>query len=236
LKHEPNLARLFLLPVALTRGLIRKASPQIQDAQLFTRALALALLTVCPLRIGSLCSIRIDRHLNWSAGPMKGDLCLEFAEGELKNDEPGSFPIPQDIATLIRLYCVRFRPLLNPRSSPFLFCGKDPARPRDKACLSTQLTKLTFDRLGIRVNPHLYRHIVHLVVLRRFPGAYAMVARVLTHRSIGTTIKNYSHFDGELAMREYQRLVEGIKVGPHQHDANPHLAYSIDRRPRHAGR
>jgi hypothetical protein len=58
-----------------------------------------------------------------------------------------------------------------------------------------------------------HRHLVHLVVLRRFPAAYAMVARILTHRSITTTIQNYSYLDGEIAMRAYQRLVEGVQLG-----------------------
>jgi integrase len=97
---------------------------------------------------------------------------------------------------------------------------------------------LVFDRLGLWVNPHLYRHLVHLVVLRKFPGAYAMVARVLTHRSITTTIQNYSHFDGELAMRAYQRLVEGVK-GSGTCDIGSDLdaiAYSFDREDRIHGR
>jgi integrase len=197
----------------LVRGLIRKSAPTLRDALLFQRALALALLTVCPLRLGALCSLRMDRHFNWSGGGMKGDLIIEFDEGELKNDEPASFPIPREVANLIRIYWTRFRPLQDPRGSPFLFCGQDPNRPKNKITFSTSLTQLVFDRLGLRVNPHLYRHIVHLVVLRKFPGAYALVARVLTHRSIATTIQNYSHFDGELAVRAYQRMVEGVATG-----------------------
>lgn len=239
LKHEVNLARLFLLPTTLTRRLVRKTKPTKRDAQLFQRALALVLLTVCPLRIGSLCAIRIDRHLSWSAGPMKGDLAIEFSDGELKSGEPASFPIPREVAVLIQIYCSRFRPLLNPGRSPFLFCGRDPARPRDKGGFSTMLTRLTFERLGLRANPHLFRHVVHLIVLRRFPGAYAMVARVLTHRSIATTIQNYAHFDGELIMRAYQRMVDDVKEGgPHEPALDPAaVAYTFDReRPRHVGR
>jgi integrase len=231
LKHEGNLVRLFLFPTGLIRGLMRKPTPTPNDAQLFQRALALVLLTVCPLRVGSLCSLRMDRHFNWSGAGMKGDLIIEFAEGELKNDEPASFPIPREIANLIRTYWMRFRPLQDPRGSPFLFCGRDPKRPRSKTGLSTSLTRLVFEKLQLWVNPHLYRHLVHLVVLRKFPGAYAMVARVLTHRSITTTIQNYSHYDGELAMRAYQRLVEGIKGGGSRED-EPDLgaiANSLDR-------
>jgi integrase len=239
LKHEPTLARLFLLPTALARSLLRKPDISPGDARLFQRALALALLTVCPLRIGSLCSIRTDRHLFWSGEAMKGDLVIEFAAGELKGDEPGSFPIPRDIANLIRIYWTRYRPLLDPGASPFLFCTKDPARPKNKGQFSMQLTGLVFARLGLWANPHLFRHVVHLVVLRRFPGAYAMVARVLTHRSIATTVKNYSHFDGEISMRAYQRLVEDVKAGgPRQHTVDAAaVAYGLDReRPNHVRR
>jgi integrase len=241
LKHEGNLARLFLLPIGLIRRLTRKSSPTTKDAQLFQRALALALLTVCPLRVGSLCSLRMDRHFNWSGGAMRGDLIIEFPEGELKNDEPASLPIPSEVANLIRTYWTRFRPLQAPKGSPFLFCGREPDRPKSKEGLSTQLTRLVFDRLGLRVNPHLYRHIVHLVVLRKFPGAYAMVARVLTHRSITTTIQNYSHFDGELSMEAYQHLVQGItgKSGRGREDmpAIGAIAYAVDREDRsHARR
>jgi integrase len=216
---------------------MRKSNPTTRDAQLFQRALALALLTVCPLRIGALCSIEKDRHLNWSGGPFKGDLIIEFAEGELKGDEPASFPIPRDVADLIRIYWTRFRPLQDPRGSPFLFCGKDPSRPRYKGGVSTLLTRLVFERLRLWANPHLFRHCVHLIVLRKFPGAYAMVARVLTRRSITTTIQNYSHYDGELAMRAYQRLVEGIQGGPNDADLNLAAnAYSFDRDSHHVDR
>jgi integrase len=236
LKHEANLARLFLFPTALTRSLMRQPETRLGDAQLFQRALALALLTVCPLRIGALCSISLDRHLSWSAGPMKGDVIIEFAPGELKGDEPGSFPIPRDVANLIRVYCIRFRPLLDPRGSPYLFCGRDPVRARDKGGFSMALTQLIFERLGLWVNPHLFRHIVHLIVLRRFPGAYAMIARVLTHRSIATTIRNYSQFDAEISMRAYQRLVEDVRAGgTHERSAEAAVvAYALDReRPGH---
>jgi integrase len=231
LKHEGNLARLFLLPTGLTRPLTRKPNPTLRDAQLFQRALALAMLTVCPLRIGSLCALRMDRHFNWSSGAMKGDLIIEFNEGELKGDEPASFPLPREVAGLVRTYWTRFRPLQDPQDSPFLFCGRDPSRPRHKCAFSTQLTRLVFEKMNLSVNPHLYRHIVHLVVLRKFPGAYVLIARVLTHRSIVTTIQNYSHYDGEIAMRAYQRLVLGVQGSGPNHDELDvaTIAYGLDR-------
>ena len=76
-----------------------------------------------------------------------------------------------------------------------------------------QLSRLVHHKLGFEVNPHLFRHMVHLIVLNRFPGAYAMVARVLTHRALETTIRNYSYLDGEISMRVYQDLVMDVQKG-----------------------
>jgi integrase len=173
----------------------------------------------------------MDRHFNWSGGAMKGNLIIEFNEGELKGNEPASFPIPRDVAGLIRTYWTHFRPLQDPQGSPFLFCGRDASRPRNKSSFSTLLTRLVFEKMGLAVNPHLYRHIVHLVVLRKFPGAYALIARVLGHRSIVTTIQNYSHYDGELAMGVYQRLVLGVQARSPNDDESglATIAYGLDR-------
>ncbi len=207
LKNEATLAKLLLMPSALARSILKRGSTTRRDAVEFQRALALAILTVCPLRVGSLCRIRLDQHMHWSGPGQTGSLILDFKAGELKNSEPASFPLPDETTKLIRRYITEFRPHLDPGGSQFLFPGRDPNRHRDVSGFSSALTEMAFQRIGVRVNPHLYRHIVHLVVLRRFPGAYAMVARILTHRSIATTTANYAHFDAEVALRAYQRLV-----------------------------
>ncbi len=213
LRHDANLARLFLLPFALDRELSKVSTPKRVHALLMQWTVALCILTFCPLRISALCSIRLDRHLNWARPGMKGSLRLEYGEGELKNGEPASLPLPAECARMIRNYVHKFRHLLADDSDPHLFSGASAAHPKLPGVLSGQLSRLIDDRTGLPVNPHLYRHIVHLIVLRRFPGAYAMVARVLTHRSIATTIKNYSYFDAELATAAYQKLVAQVQDG-----------------------
>lgn len=217
LKDEANLARLFLLPFVLEKELAKIRKPKRRrDALLMQWTVALCILMFCPLRISSLSLIRLDRNLSWARPDMRGSLILKFAAGELKNGEPASLPLPPECARLIREYITRFRPVLTPEERPFLFPGASGEKPKLSGVLSGQISRLIDDRIGLPVNPHLYRHVVHLIVLRRFPGAYAMVARVLTHRSIATTIKNYSHFDVEIAMRAYHRLVRSVQDGTHE--------------------
>lgn len=213
LKHERNLAGLFLLPFALERELKKVKTPDRRDALLMQWAVALMILVFCPLRIESLCSLRIDRHLRWSGDDMSGDLNLEFAEGELKNGQAATLPLPRECARIIRAYVRRFKHLLSTPDDPHLITGADPSRPKRPWVMSTQIKRLIFDRLGLDVNVHLFRHVVHLVVLKRFPGAYGMIARVLTHRGITTATKNYAEYDATLSVAAYADLVRAVQMG-----------------------
>lgn len=228
-RDEANLARLFLLPFALAKELQKCAKPTRGEALSMQWALALMILTFCPLRISSLCHLRIDRHLVWTRPGMKGELRLKFARRELKNDAPEILPLPPECARLVRIYLERFRPKLCPNSSPFLFPGSVPDKCKQRGVLTDQIQTLIFKRTGFEVNPHLYRHLVHIVILTRFPGAYAMISRVLTHRSLDTARKNYAYFDTELSMNSYHKLIRGVIEGSATQATVSQTAYDIDR-------
>ena len=102
-------------------------------------------------------------------------------------------------------------------SSPFLFPGRSEDRCKQRGVLSGQLQSPDLQAHRFEVNPHLYRHLVHLVVLTRFPGAYAMISRVLTHRSLETAKKNYADFDVELSMKAYHELIRDVQSGRATH-------------------
>lgn len=213
LKHERNLAILFLLPFALQKEVDKLDKPKRADALMMQWAVALMILMFCPLRIDSLCSLRLDKHLRWSRPGMRGSLNLEFGDGELKNGESATLPLPVECARIIRAYVVRYKALLSPSHDVHLFPGEKCEAPKRSGVLSTQLKKLIFARLGFDVNAHLYRHVVHLVVLKRYPGAYGMIARILTHKSINTAMRNYAEYDASLSVAAYADLVRQVQVG-----------------------
>ena len=214
LKDQANLAKLLLLPHAVLRPLKRVQSPTRREALEYSLGLVLMILTYCPLRIGSLCSLRIDKHLKWSKPDMGGELLLCFEKGELKNGEPCDLPLPPDCAAAIRTFILRFRPLLLTSRSPYILPSIHHDKPKWKGDVARQLKTLIFDRTGFTVNPHIFRHVVHLVVLNRFPGAMAMVSRVLTHRSLDTAVRNYAYYDVEISMRAYQQLISDAQMPP----------------------
>jgi hypothetical protein len=229
LREEANLARLFLLPFALAKEAEKASAPTRGLALLMQWAVALMILTFCPIRITSLCHLRTDRHLKWTRPGMKGDLHLEFERRELKGEAPEILPLPRECAQLIRTYLTRFRPTLDPGDSVFVFSGRDPSRGKLRGVLADQLQSLIFKRTGFDVNPHLYRHLVHLVVLTSFPGAYAMISRVLTHRSLETAKRNYAYFDVELSHKAYHKLIRDIQLGRSKSASAAEVAYNIDR-------
>ena len=137
---------------------------------------------------------------------------------------------PRNCADLIRLYLREYQPRLAKGGSPYLFPSDLPDRPKRADTLSKQLARLIRRTIGLEVNPHLYRHLVHLVVLNRYPGAYAMVSRVLGHKSLQTAISNYAGEDIAIAMRAFQTLVTEVATGRSPRASGVAVAYALNDR------
>jgi integrase len=228
LRDERTLARLFLLPGKIRKDVAGKAAITRADALLMQHAVALMILTYAPLRIGNLAQIHVERNLRWSGPNMTGTLVLDIDGAEVKNGQTLSFPLPADCADLVREYLRTFQPRLVRGSSPYLFPSDLPGRPKRGDTLGKQLSRLIRRSIGLEVNPHLYRHLVHLVVLNRYPGAYAMISRILGHKSLQTAIANYAGEDIAIAMRAFHELIAEAMSG-HARRAGLHeIAVGLD--------
>lgn len=229
-RDEKNIVRLFLLPGKLIKEVAQGKIGGRNANLLMQQAVALSILTYCPLRMDTLVALREDTNLRWTAPNMRGKLVLDIERGIVKNDLPLSFPLPDECADLVRSYLRRHRDGLLFPVSPFLFPSRDPAKHKQTSQFAVQLSRLIFEELGLRITPHTYRHIVHLVVLQRFPGAYAMIGRILGHTRLATTLRNYAHEDTAIALKLYQEMVgdemAGRGIG---HTADPSArAYALN--------
>jgi integrase len=213
LRDERNLARLFLLPGKIRKEIEGRSEVTCADALLMQHAVALMILTYAPVRIGNLAQIHVERHLRWAGPNMTGTLVLDIDGAEVKNGQTLSFPLPADCAALVRDYLRSYQPRLVPAPSPYLFPSDLPGRPKRADTLGKQLSRLVRRSIGLEVNPHLYRHLVHLVVLNRYPGAYAMISRILGHKSLQTAISNYAGEDIAIAMRAFHALIAEAMTG-----------------------
>ena len=206
-RDDANVAKLFLLPQALAASLESSTFDKRIDAHLMMLVAALTILTHCPLRINTLGRLRISQNLRWTEAGRRGKLVIDIEAEVVKNEQILSFPMPDQSAHYIRRYIHDARARLNFPQSDFLFPSGDPARPKHPSTLAEQLSKLIKQQTGLTVNVHLYRHLVHLIVLRKFPGAYALVSRILGHKHLETTLQNYACEDTNIAMAVFHELV-----------------------------
>ncbi len=211
LRDPVNLAKLFMLPNKIHKTVESKLKSSRSDALLMQHAVGLSVLTYAPIRISNLASLNCDHHLQWTQQGQSGELVIDFDGDEVKNNQSLSFPLPRDCANLIRLYLRKYRPLLAAESSRYLFPGPFSDRPKRADTLSKQLSRRIRTTIGLQVNPHLYRHLVHIIVLQRFPGAYAMVSRILGHKSLQTAIANYAAEDINISMQAFQDLIQEVR-------------------------
>ena len=205
-----NFRRLVMLPTQeetrarRMRPLNRKAGLRLQIA------IALDLLLLTGMRIGNLAGLQLDRDLHWSRGGGNGVLHISVAAERVKNELALEYEINADSAGRIKRYIEQYLPLLTDGPCQFLFPGRH-GRPKDPGTLGKQVSRLIRARLGLDVNPHLFRHLGGLKLLELHPGAYELVSRHLGHASRETAYRHYSGLEAAQAHQILDDLVTGIR-------------------------
>jgi integrase len=131
----------------------------------------------------------------------------------VKNDVAIEAELPSDTVKLLDFYLGRYRPLLLTCPSPWLFpSSRDGAKSRH--ALGIQISKFLLRECGLRINPHLFRHIDTKLYLKAHPGAYGVMRLVLAHRSVDTTTRSYCGTETAAAMRHFDEHVLRLRASP----------------------
>ena len=199
-----NLLALVRLPGTLVNIAERHPHPY-QAAVLVQMAVAIEILLMTGLRINNLANLDIERHLV-RPSRRKPDLHIVIAGEEVKNREPLDYPLPAESVALIERYLEEFRPRLARDGSTALFPGRGRA-PKALNALRQQIIGVVFQYTGLRVNPHLFRHIGAKSFLDAHPGQHEVTRRVLAHRSIETTTAFYTGCETAAAVRHYDETI-----------------------------
>ncbi len=169
-------------------------------------ALAVELLLHAPMRITNLASLQLDRHLRWEKAGRKGSLSISIAGHEVKNGEPLNFPFPAPVSNMVRTYLEKFRPRLFKGQNNYLFPSRNGKAKRSDT-LGKQISKGIWDTRGLRVNPHLIRHIVAKQLVESMPGNYELPRRILGHKNSDTTFMYYEGNETKPAIEYWQNLL-----------------------------
>ena len=187
------------------------ASSPLQAARLARDAVAIELLLMAPLRVGNLAELDLEQHLLCPS--RTSNLMHVVIPGRrVKNIEELEYPLPAASIDLLQRYLQRYRPSLAQLGSTALFPARDGGAKTGQI-LGQGLSKTIFKHTGLRVNPHLFRHIAAKLYLNEHPGGYEAIRRVLGHRSIETTTGFYTGLETAAAVRHFDKTILGLRKG-----------------------
>jgi integrase len=153
-------------------------------------AVAVATLTVAPVRAANLASIRFGTNLNKPGGP-DTDYLLVFPDYDVKNRVDLTFELEASVTAVIDEYVQDHRTsVMRGSNEDWLFPG-EAGGPKDAHLFGIQITNRIQKVTGLRMTLHQFRHALAAVYLKDHPGDYETVRRFLGHRSIRTTVKFY---------------------------------------------
>lgn len=197
--------RLIALPAVLADQARTRRMSMGRRVQKFQVAVAIELLLVAPLRLQNLSTLRFDEQLVWPNGP-GGALFIVLRDQETKNAEPLEYEVPEHARTLLAEYRDRYRVLLKPGSSQWLFV-REAGAPTSAATLRDGIVKAIRREVGIEMTPHMFRHFAAQVMLNANPGAYPMVMDLLGHKNLKTTASFYSGRRSRQAGKVYDEVL-----------------------------
>jgi integrase len=204
-----NLALLMHLPDRL-RALSMQPGPKPRSAALYMQsAVAIEILIMCPMRIGNLVNLDINRHLRWIKDKGKRRLVITIPGDEVKNGSPLRYELEGTSAVLVSEYMERARLELCSQPSTALFPRMNGG-PRNPGDLSQQIKRHFFEQTGLVVNAHLFRSLAGKIHNLVNAGDAATISHVLGDR-IGTVMKSYTQFEQKAALDHYQSSVNSVR-------------------------
>ena len=191
-----------------------RARAPVQSAVKAQIAVAIALLTIVPVRIKNLTEIRLGLNLSKPGGP-GSDYWLNFPDYDVKNRMKLEYALDEYITPLIDEYVHDFwRTLLRGRNEDYLFPGLRSGA-KGKVSFSGQISKRVLKLTGLRITSHQFRHAAGAIILQEQPGNYELVRQILGHRSLSTTIRCYIWLKNVQAHQIYQKIVrKRLKIDP----------------------
>jgi Phage integrase family len=200
-------SRVVQLPLAMmATARSQQANQPIRAAVTAQLAVAIAILTFAPVRLANLTAIKLGFNLIKPGGP-NSNYWLVFPNYDVKNRVKLEYPLEQHITRLIDEYVHDFRPaLLRGRNEDWLFPGQRSGA-KGKVSFSGQITERVYKATGLLMTVHQFRHAAGAIILKRRPGEYELVRRLLGHRNVQTTINAYVGLENIQASEIFSEMV-----------------------------
>lgn len=197
-----------ILQWALTRmDAIRLAPPKRDWAGSYRDALMIGLLAVCPVRLGNLTMIELDRHLI----RINKAFHLRFAGGETKTGHALDLPVLDALTEPINHYLDAVRPVLLAGENHPRFWITRYGQPMNNKMMHLAITRTTERAFGRPINPHLFRDCAATFVALEDPEHIGIAGPLLGHVDLRTTQKHYIQANQMIAGRRLNHSVARLR-------------------------
>lgn len=198
------------LLLSLPDTLMKRANenPTRRDSALAAmHAAALTILLSCPMRIKNLAGLDLDKHLIVTRSGTHTLYSIRIEGIEVKNGEPIEVKLNTRSSKLLHRYVMQFRPQVSLMEGRALFPRNSDGKPRAPSNFGGELTQRVLRETGLKVHPHLFRHIAAKLYLEERPGDFETVRRLLKHKRLQTTMDFYASLSNQWAHDHYDEVV-----------------------------
>jgi integrase len=209
---ERNLGLLLHLPARVLRKLRAKRLLRGDDAREMRNAVMIELELVTAMRRYNLTRLRTDLHLQPVRTADGERLFLDLDGREVKNSEYLGYPLPAATSDLLRFYLDKCRPILSRAPQGWFFPGQTPGESLNEEHVSRIIMKTVFERTGLKLTAHAFRHLVGMVHLKENPGELEVLRRFYGHRDIDVTANNYAGFDATAAAQRVDSTILALRT------------------------
>ncbi|TYB81716.1 site-specific integrase [Maritimibacter fusiformis] len=166
-------------------------------------------------RRANITGIRLS-WISWAGGTARIIVPNVQVKGRDSDDPDLHIPLDEHASARLKSFIEKVRPKAlraGDDENPFLFPsqgeGGEPGQPY--AGLLERLVRHTKRIVGVKINPHLYRHFLGWLWLREDPDRLPDVQRLLGHKRLETTLAHYAEIDEDLALDRWSKYLADQK-------------------------
>ena len=181
-------------------------------------ALAAHIMLARAPRRSNLAGLRLE-WIRWRDGCATLEIPAPFVKSRKVQDPPLIIPLDEKASKLLGQYLKSLRgKMLHPddAQNPYVFPSPPHAGKQRIGGfyngLPDRLVDQVHERVGVRIHPHLWRHLLGWIWLKEDPDKLPAVQKLLGHKSIETTIKYYADIDESVILKKWMEYLDGKKT------------------------
>ena len=206
-----NVDALLGLPAKLLREAQRKDVGGQEELVGIVYAVAIELLIMAPIRIKNLTELDIERHIVQTRRGSHAVVHLVIPGEEVKNGVPFEVALPKASGELLTIYLRDYRPRISSAPSPWLF-PNSAGQKRNAVGFGRHISDLIERHTGLKMHPHLFRHLSAKFVLEAHPEGIEICRLVLGHKSTRTTLRAYSEGKTASAHKRFESIIDAKRL------------------------